>query len=184
MADFWFLETNAVVTSSSSSSSNSGSTTAVQQQYNSSTYRPIHNGSTAVPQELGGICAFLRFSTFRGTAGAVPRRDFSCPPLAELGLLGRWVAGDTEGWCVGRAWHGRAIARGRVASCRAESCKCTVLRVGRIAPLARERSHVILVGHMDSCGHECMHLAAFSPTNTTEKEYQYHREPRTRITKA
>ena len=35
-----------------------------------------------------------------------------------------------------------------MASGRAESCKCTVLRVGRIAPLARERSHVILVRHI------------------------------------
>ena len=34
---------------------------------------------------------------------------------------------------------------------RAESCKCTVLRVRRIAPLARERSHVILVEHI-ACG--------------------------------
>ena len=29
----------------------------------------------------------------------------------------------------GRAWHGRAVARGEVASGRAESCKCAVLRV-------------------------------------------------------
>ena len=35
-----------------------------------------------------------------------------------------------------------------MASSRAESCKCTVLRVGRIAPLARERSHVILVRYI------------------------------------
>ena len=49
---------------------------------------------------------------------------------------------------MGRAKHGRAVARGRVASGRAESCKYTALRVGRIAPLARERSHVILVGHI------------------------------------
>ena len=46
---------------------------------------------------------------------------------------------------MGRAWHGRAVARVRVASGRAGSCKCTVLIVGRIASLARERSHVILV---------------------------------------
>ena len=46
---------------------------------------------------------------------------------------------------MGRAWYGRAVARGRVASGREESCKCTVLRVGRIAPLARERSHVVVV---------------------------------------
>ena len=44
---------------------------------------------------------------------------------------------------MGRAWHGRAVARGRVASGRADICKFTVLRVGRIAPLARERSHNI-----------------------------------------
>ena len=49
---------------------------------------------------------------------------------------------------MGRAWHGRAVARGRVASGRAESCKCTVLRVEKIVPLARERSHVILVRHI------------------------------------
>ena len=46
---------------------------------------------------------------------------------------------------MGRAWHGRAVARGRVASGRAESCKSTVLRVWRIVPFARERSHAILV---------------------------------------
>ena len=40
------------------------------------------------------------------------------------------------------------VARGRVASGRAESCKCTVLRIGRISPLARERSHVILARHI------------------------------------
>ena len=45
-------------------------------------------------------------------------------------------------------WRGRAVARGRVTSGRAESCKCTDLRAGRIAPLARERSHVILVRHI------------------------------------
>ena len=114
-------------------------------------YRPTHNGSTAVRQKLGGICTFLRFSTFRGRARVVPGRGSSCPPLAELGLVGRCVAGDTEGWCMGRAWHGRAVARGRVASDRAESCKCTVLRAERIAPLARERSHGILFKHILYC---------------------------------
>ena len=49
---------------------------------------------------------------------------------------------------MGRAWHGRAVARGRGASGRAESCKCTVLRVGRIAPIAREHSYVIIVRHI------------------------------------
>ena len=53
-----------------------------------------------------------------------------------------------DGSCVGRAWYGCAVARDtRVASGRAESCKCSVWRVGPIAPLARERSHVILFGH-------------------------------------
>ena len=97
---------------------------------------------------LGGICTFLRFSTFRGRAPAVPWRGFSWPPLAELGLFGRCVAVATEGLCVGRAWHGRAVARGRVASGRAESCKCTVFRVGLIAPISCEASHVILVTHI------------------------------------
>ena len=49
---------------------------------------------------------------------------------------------------MGRAWHGRAVARGRVVIGRAEICECTVLIVGRIAPLERERSHVILVKHI------------------------------------
>ena len=70
-----------------------------------------------------GFALFLRFSTFRDRARAVPGRGFSCPPLAELGLAGGCVAADTEGLCVGRAWHERAVARGRVASGRAESCK-------------------------------------------------------------
>ena len=51
-----------------------------------------------------------------------PGRGHSCPPLPELGLVGRCVAVATECLCVGRAWHGRAVARGRVASCRAENC--------------------------------------------------------------
>ena len=46
---------------------------------------------------------------------------------------------------MGQAWHGRAVAKGRVARGRAESCKRIALRVGRMIPLARERSHVILV---------------------------------------
>ena len=49
---------------------------------------------------------------------------------------------------MGRAWHGRAVARGRVAGGRAENCKYTFFRVRRSAPLARERSHVILVRHI------------------------------------
>ena len=43
------------------------------------------------------------------------------PPVrGVLGLVGGRIAADTEGLCVGRAWHGRAIARGQVASGRAE----------------------------------------------------------------
>ena len=49
---------------------------------------------------------------------------------------------------MARAWHGRAVARGRVASGRAESCKCTDLRVGSIGALHAQGSHVILVTHM------------------------------------
>ena len=90
-----FLEINAVVTDSSSSSCG-GTTAAVQQQW-SSTYRPIPNGSTAVRAELGGVCTVIRFSTFRERARAVSGRDISRPLLAELGLVGRCVAGDTEG---------------------------------------------------------------------------------------
>ena len=47
-------------------------------------------------QGLGGICTFLRFSTLRGRARAVPGRGFSCPPLTELGVVGRSVVGNTE----------------------------------------------------------------------------------------
>ena len=50
---------------------------------------------------------------------------------------------------MGRAWHGRAVSRGRVASGGAGSCKHTVLRVGRIAPLARERSHEMQIRIFD-----------------------------------
>ena len=92
-----------------------------------------------------GFALFVRFSTFRGRARAVPGRGFSCPPLAELGLVGDCVAADTEGLCVGWAWHGRAAARGRVASGRAESCTCTDLRVWSISPLHAQGSHVMLV---------------------------------------
>ena len=57
---------------------------------------------------------------------------------------------------MGRVWHGRGVARGRVASGRAESCKCTVLRVGRIVKLARERSHVQLVRHISHHPISCL----------------------------
>ena len=50
----------------------------------------------------------------------------------------------------GEAWHGRAVARGRVASGRAESCNFTDLRVRSIGPLHAQRSHVILVTHISN----------------------------------
>ena len=97
-SDFIFLETKAVVTTTSSRSSSSsgrgGTTIAVPQQW-SSTYRPIHNGSTTVRQELGGFYTLLRFSTFQGRPRDVPGRSFSCRPLAELEVVGRCAAGDT-----------------------------------------------------------------------------------------
>ena len=40
-------------------------------------------------------------------------------PLAEFGVGARSFAGDPEGFCVGRAWHGRAAAGDRVALGRA-----------------------------------------------------------------
>ena len=40
-------------------------------------------------------------------------------PLTEPGVGARSFAGDPEGCCVGRAWHGRAAAGGRVAHGRA-----------------------------------------------------------------
>ena len=64
------------------------STTAAQQH--GSTH---HSGTPVVRLELRGICTFLRFSTFRGRARAVPGRGFSRPPLADLGLVGRCIAG-------------------------------------------------------------------------------------------
>ena len=51
---------------------------------------------------------------------------------------------------MGRARHGRAVARGRVASGRAESWTCTVLRVVRVVSLAHEQSHVIIERHMST----------------------------------
>ena len=45
---------------------------------------------------------------------------------------------------MGRAWLGRSVARGRVASDRSESCKCTVFKVGLIVPLRCEASYVLL----------------------------------------
>ena len=38
-----------------------------------------------------------------------------CLPLAELGVEARSFAGDTEGCCVGRAWHCREAADGQLA---------------------------------------------------------------------
>ena len=64
---------------------------------------------------------YLRFSAFRERARAVPGRVFPRPPLAELGTVGRYVAGGAEG--VGRVWHGRAVAGGRVADGRAGCAK-------------------------------------------------------------
>ena len=64
------------------------STTAAQQH--GSTH---HSGTPVVRLELRGICTSLRFSTFRGRARAVPGRGFSRPPLADLGLVGRCIAG-------------------------------------------------------------------------------------------
>ena len=128
------------------------STTAVEQHVPTN---PIRQHTVAIRQCSGtpvvlwyarswlGFALFLRFSTFRGRARAVPGRGFSCPPLAALGLVGGCVAADTEGLCVGRAWHGRAVARGRVASGRAESCKCTGFRVPVFPPLAPQRSEVL-----------------------------------------
>ena len=101
-------------------------TPAVQQQC-SSTYRPIYNGSKKVQQYVPQqytycarswvrISAFLRLSAFPGRERAVPRRVFSRHLIVKLRTAGRYVAGDTEGWCVRRAWHGRAVAGGRVAN--------------------------------------------------------------------
>ena len=45
--------------------------------------------------------------------------SFRPSPLAEFGVGARSFAGDTEGCCVGQAWHGRAAAGGRVALGRA-----------------------------------------------------------------
>ena len=101
-----------------------------------------------VRQELGGICTFSTILYLPGKSASRPReRLFMPPPLAELGLVGGCVAADTEGLCMGRAWHGRAVARGRVASDRAESCKCTGFRVPVIPPLAPQRSEVIFLTH-------------------------------------
>ena len=139
------------------------STTPPSQQYNSSTIAVEQHVPTnrqrqnrvAIRQCSGtpvvlwyakswvGFALFSRFSTFRGRARAFSGKGFSCPPLAELGLVSGWVAADTEGLCVGQAWHGRAVAQGRVASSRTEGCKCTGFRVPVIPPLAPQRSKVI-----------------------------------------
>ena len=77
----------------------------IQQQYNSSgaartdqsitaAYRVSIRQCSGTPVVLWyarswvGFALFLRFSTFRGRSLAVPGRDFSCPALAELGLVG------------------------------------------------------------------------------------------------
>ena len=118
------------------------SSTTAGEHYVSTNAQRQHSTYYTRSWVLGGICTIFRFSTFRGEAPAVPGRGFSCPPLAELGLVGRCVAVATEGLCVGRAGHGRAVARGQVASGRAGSCKCIVFRVGLNAPLRCEASHV------------------------------------------
>ena len=135
-------------------------TTAVQQQYNISgaarteqSITAAYSSNTAVQRGHLWSCGtpgagWGFFLTFRGRSRAVPGRGFSCPALGELGLVGGCIAADTEGFCVGRAWHGRAVARGRVASGRAESCKCTGLRVRVISPLAPQRSEIIFLTHI------------------------------------
>ena len=54
----------------------------------------------------------------RGASDPSPGGRLSTPP-ALGGIGGISFAGDTEGRCVGRAWHGRGAEGGRVAHCRA-----------------------------------------------------------------
>ena len=54
---------------------------------------------------------------------AIPGIAFSRSPLPELGTVGLYVAWDTEGGCVRRAWHGCAAVGGRVANGRAGYAK-------------------------------------------------------------
>ena len=112
-----------------------------------------------------GFALFLRISTFRGRARAVPRRGFPYPPLVELGLVGNCVAADTEGLYVGQAWQGVAVARGRVASGRAESCKCTGFREPVIPPLAPQRSEVIFLTHIKIKVHSSCEIKYFVETH-------------------
>ena len=66
------------------------------------------------------ITPFPRTRPHPGERATRPREDASPrPPLAESGISGNPVAGDTEGWCVGWAWHGRGADGGRVAQGRA-----------------------------------------------------------------
>ena len=65
--------------------------------------------------------------------------------------------------CVRSLGAGWRVAERRVVS--APFSECTVLRVGRSAPLARERSHAILVRNMD-CKERCWRVLQV-PCKTT-----------------
>ena len=137
-------------------------TTAVQQQW-SSTYGPIHNGSTVVTTavhlwyvassglrggaKLGGICIFLRFSTFRGRARAVPAGKAFHAPRSRSWDSSAVVSAGTpraDAW-RGRGTGVRSLGTGWRAVERRVVRKCTDLRVGSIGPLYAQGSHVILV---------------------------------------
>ena len=82
---------------------------------------------------------FLTILHLPGESASRPRERLFMPPARGV---------EIRRSCVGRAWHGRAVAKGPVPRGSAESCKCTVSRVGRVVPRARERSRVILVRHI------------------------------------
>ena len=66
------------------------------------------------------IPPFPRIRPLPGERATRPRVGTSPrPPLSESGIGGISFAGDTEGPCVRRAWHGRGAVGGRVAHCRA-----------------------------------------------------------------
>ena len=131
----------------------SSSTVQQEQHVQHPTHRPTHPRTDYEQQQRGkGVqqqcmssvmhtllcCCILGFTCFYGPPlcrGSVAAPfDAPRPPLAEFGVGACSFAGDPEGCCVGRAWHGRAASGGRVALGR------TVLKRGILKPTQMCRS--------------------------------------------
>ena len=137
----------------------SSSTVQQEQQVQHPTHRPTRRRTDHVQQQPGKdvqqqymssvmqtlfCCCILGFTCFYGPplcrgSGAAP---FDAPrsPLAEFGVGACSFAGDPEGCCVGRAWHGRAASGGRVALRRAVPKRGILKPIQMCRSKARRRS--------------------------------------------